>query len=321
MNDSTESSKWLVLFHQLPPKPDYLRVKIRRRLQGIGALALKNSVYVLPYQPEALEDFQWVRQEIVRAGGDATLCASEFVEGVDDAEITAAFAKARDEEYKQVLKAARLLGRTPADHDVARLRRQFQQVASRDYLGAPGRAKAEQTLAALEARVSQRPSLARDARRQPGAQPGPTEVAMSRPTGCMWVTRQNIFVDRMASAWLIARFIDVDARFKFVANEGYRPQPGELRFDMFEGEFTHEGERCTFETLLTHFALDDPALSAIAEIVHDIDCKDDRFGREETAGIRRVLQGIREGQSSDDARLAAGRVIFDGLYATLRRVD
>jgi hypothetical protein len=125
----------------------------------------------------------------------------------------------------------------------------------------------------------------------------------------------------MASAWLIARFIDVEARFKFVAPEGYRPQPGELRFDMFDGEFTHEGERCTFETLKTHFALEDPGLSAIAEIVHDIDCKDDRFGRDETAGIRRLLQGIREGHASDEARLAAARVVFDGLYATLRHVD
>jgi hypothetical protein len=310
-------ARWLVLFHQLPPKPDYLRVKIRRRLQDIGALPLKNSVYVLPNQPEALEDFQWVRQEIIRAGGEATLCASEFVEGVNDAEIIKTFARASDGEYREVLKTARSLGRVPAEHDVARLRRSFNEALSRDHVGAPSRARAEHTLSTLEARVSRR--RARDTRRPPGAQPGQSEVSMPRPAGATWVTRQNIFVDRMASAWLIGRFIDERARFKFVTDERYHPAPDELRFDMFEGEFTHEGEHCTFETLLARFMLDDPALSTIGEIVHDIDCKDDKFGRDETAGIRHVLQGIRASLPTDDARLDAARVVFDGLYATFRR--
>jgi hypothetical protein len=127
-----------------------------------------------------------------------------------------------------------------------------------------------------------------------------------------------VFVDRIASAWLIRRFIDTDARFKFVAATGYRAKRGELRFDMFEGEFTHHGDRCTFETLLHRFALDDPALTWIAEVVHDLDFKDAKYGHEEAHGIATVIQGLCAANARDEARLAAGAPIFDGLYARMR---
>jgi hypothetical protein len=127
----------------------------------------------------------------------------------------------------------------------------------------------------------------------------------------------GVHVDRISSAWLIRRFIDPDARFRFVAPKGYRPEPGELRFDMFEGEFTHDGDRCTFETLCRHFALRDRGLSAIAEMVHDIDCKDDKFGREETAGFRLVVDGIVRAHDADETRLERGAAVLDDLYAQL----
>jgi hypothetical protein len=129
------------------------------------------------------------------------------------------------------------------------------------------------------------------------------------------VTRADIHVDRLASAWLIRRFIDPAAHFKFVPARGYKPEPGELRFDMFEGEYTHEGERCTFETLLARFALADLALAAIGEIVHDIDCKDERFGRPEAAGVATVLQGIVALHPLDSARLERAIALWDDLYA------
>lgn len=295
-----------MLFHQLPPKPDYLRVKVRRRLQRIGAVALKNAVYVLPFVPDALEDFHWLRREIVDAGGEATFCAGEFLEGVDDAEIEGQFRGQREREYHQVLEAVRSLDH-PGERDAARLRRQLRQVVARDYFDSPGRLTAEQAVAALEAR------LARNA-----GEPATKEATMERPIGAVWVTRQGVHVDRIASAWLIARFIDPGAVFKFVPAKGYLPEPGEFRFDMFEGGFSHQGDRCTFETLVAHFGLSDPALEAIAEIVHDIDCKDEKFLRPETEGIRTVLDGISLGQTDDDARLLAGRTIFDGLYRHLR---
>jgi hypothetical protein len=143
-------------------------------------------------------------------------------------------------------------------------------------------------------------------------------VAATPPVGAVnqriWVTREHVQVDRIASAWLIKRFIDRDARFKFVPSSGYRPEPGELRFDMFEGEFTHQGDRCTFEVLLAHTGLVDAALAAIGEIVHDIDLKDDAYGRAETAGVRSLISGIAAPGTGDEQRLARGAVLLDGLY-------
>src|SRR6185312_6642 len=134
--------------------------------------------------------------------------------------------------------------------------------------------------------------------------PGPLQ-------GRVWVTREGVQVDRIASAWLIRRFIDAEARFRFVPGTGYKPQPGELRFDMFEGEFTHRGDRCTFEVLRGHAGLGDPALGAIAEIIHDIDLKDGKYGREETAGVRSLIAGITAASSNDEQRLERGMALLD----------
>jgi hypothetical protein len=137
--------------------------------------------------------------------------------------------------------------------------------------------------------------------------------------GTTWVTRAGVFVDRIASGWLIRRFIDPQARFKFVAAQGYQPEPGELRFDMYDAEFTHEGERCTFETLLQRFALDEPALAAIAEIVHDLDLKTDRYSRPETSGVAALIGGIAALHADDETRLQRGAEIFESLYAAFSR--
>jgi hypothetical protein len=137
--------------------------------------------------------------------------------------------------------------------------------------------------------------------------------------GRVWVTRKGIHVDRIASAWLIRRFIDPDARFKFVPARGYRPATHELRFDMFEADFTHEGDRCTFEVLVQRFGLKDLALGPIAEIVHDIDLKDDKFARADTEGVARVIAGLALAHREDDERLEHGSSLFEHLYHYFRR--
>ena len=134
-----------------------------------------------------------------------------------------------------------------------------------------------------------------------------------------WVTREGVYVDRIASAWLIRRFIDPEATFKFVSGKGYRPKQDELRFDMFEAEFTHEGDRCTFEVLLDQCRLKDAALRAIAEIIHDIDLKDGKFGRTEVAGIRTLMEGIGAATSDDTQRIARGSEVFNDLYEYFRK--
>jgi len=250
MTDTVVSrAKWLLLIHQVPPKPDYLRVKFRRRLQRLGAVPLKRTVYALPTGDQSREDFEWLARDIIAAGGEATVCEAAFFDAQTD---------------------QRLL----------------------------------------------------EAIRASGAQPGSTMVpapSSEKPNGRVWVTRAAIYVDRIACAWLIRRFIDPAAQFRFVVPTDYQHQPGELRFDMYDGEFTHEGDLCTFETLCRHYALTDPALSAIGEIVHDIDCKDDKFLRLETPGVHAVLDGIVAANTADVDRLARGAALFDDLYTQLRK--
>jgi hypothetical protein len=186
-------------------------------------------------------------------------------------------------------------------------RRGFRaQVAAIDFFEPSGRVAAEGLVGEVEARSVENNMTGR----QPQAQSRPREELKGRT----WVTRKDVHVDRIACGWLIRRFIDPDAVFRFVAAKGYRPKKGELRFDMFEGEITHEGDRCSFEVLLEGAGIEDPAVRAIAEIVHDIDLKDAKFAREETTGIAGLIAGIAAANSGDEERLAQGAPVFDSLY-------
>ena len=323
MNDSTEG-RWLLLIHQLPPKPDYFRVKIWRRLQRLGAVAIKNSVYVLPKNDQTQEDFQWTLREIVEGGGDASLCEARFVDGLSDDQVEALFQAARAAEYDQIVDEARRLveipvpdgqiegtRRTQSEVDLARLKRRLAEVVAIDFFGAPGREAAEGLVSGVEARM-------RDKRL--GKEIGNvTATRREDLQGKTWVTRKGIHVDRMASAWFIRRFIDSGAHFKFVPAKGYKPLPDELRFDMFEAEFTHEGDRCSLEVLIERTGLNEPALGPIAEIVHDIDLKDSKFGRQETIGIERLIAGIAMANKDDETRLARGEAVFEDLYEYFKR--
>ena len=195
---------------------------------------------------------------------------------------------------------------------LTRLKNRLAQVVGIDFFGADRRVPLEGLLAELEERVAE------PASGEPPEAASSDADALQNMRGRTWVTRQGVYVDRIASAWLIRRFIDPEARFKFVPAKGYTPAPGELRFDMFEAEFTHQGDRCTFEVLLEQAGLDDPALRAIAEIVHDIDLKDAKFGRDEAAGIASLIAGIARAHPHDEERLAQGVAVFENLYASFR---
>jgi len=311
---ASPGGRWLLLIHQLPPKPDYFRVKIWRRLQRIGAVAIKNSVYVLPHTEQASEDFQWLRREIVAGGGEASVCQAAFVDGLSDGQIEALFRAQRDAEYGELARAAAEVARESGNGDerdssgeLARLERRLAEIAALDHFGAPGRRAAEAAL-----------TRARD-RGKPARRSRASAARRARPVhGRTWVTRSGVHVDRIASAWLIRRFIDPKARFRFVASHDARTAPGELRFDMFEAEYTHEGDRCTFETLVARFGLTDAGLAVIGELVHDIDCKDGKFGRSETAGLERMIAGVVRRHTGDDARVERGAAVLDDLYEAFR---
>jgi len=307
--------KWLLLIHQLPAKPAYARVKVWRRLQALGAVTVKGSVYALPANAETREDFAWLAKEIVESGGEAMICEAALVEGLVDHEMQGLFDQARDEDYAHIAQEAREIAARHSEQasdrelaemavQVGRLRRQLDSVVAIDFFGANGRLAAQGLVSGLEAQLQGEGDMT-------SSDPAPARGNLTKRT---WVTRQGVQVDRIASAWLIRRFIDREATFKFVPSSGYKPDPSELRFDMFEGEFTHRGDRCTFEVLVGHAGLDDPALTAIGEIIHDIDLKDDKYGRAETAGVRSLIAGIATPGTSDEQRLARGSVLLDGLY-------
>jgi hypothetical protein len=319
--ESTPRPSWLLLVHQLPPQPAYFRVKIWRRLQALGAVAIKGAVYALPWNDQTQEDFRWLVQEIISGGGEAALCEARFIDGLSNQQVRALFDAARDADYEAIAREANALADEPAvppekraetQRQVARLRRALTQVVGIDFFGANGRQAAEAALAGLEARLIQPET---DGRRE-ASMIGKEELTELH--GRTWVTREGVHIDRIASAWLIRRFIDPEAIFRFVPSKGNPPQPGEVRFDMYDAEFTHEGDRCTFEVLLVRARLDDPALRAIGEIVHDIDLKDARFGREETAGIAGLVGGIVLAHSDDEQRLTRGAAVLDDLYHYLR---
>lgn len=312
-----EPARWLLLIHSIPPRPNYLRVKIGRRLQKLGAVAVKNSVYALPNTDGAREDLEWIAHEIASDGGDATLCEARFIGGQTDAAVEQQFRSARQRDYLEAAKLARRLAdasisprsRPRADAALARLAKRLDEIAAIDYFGAPGRAELERLLRAAE-----------DKLRPPRAAAAKKEVPPLRDLrGRTWVTRKGIHVDRIASAWLIRRFIDPAAKLKFVGPRGYVPSAGELRFDMFDAEFTHEGAMCTFEVLLARLGSHDPALRHIGEVVHDVDLRDGKFGHDETAGFTALITGIGLEHRQDDARLAAGTAILDALYRALQQ--
>jgi len=316
--------RWLLLIHQIPPNPHYLRVKIWRRLQRLGAVAVKNSVYVLPKNEQTQEDFQWVLREVVQAGGDASLCEARFVEGISDDEVEELFRSAREADYQRISKEAQRIATTISAKrkidderkkklalEVERLHKRVAEVAAIDFFSAPARETAEQLIFSLETRLQDRSLAVVKAARE--------KRQASDLQGLTWVTRKGIHVDRMASAWLVRRFIDGQARFKFVPAKGYVPRPKEARFDMYEAEFTHEGDRCTFEVLMDRAGLDDSALGVIAEIVHEIDLKDSKFSRQETLGIDRLIAGIAMAHKEDESRLDRALAVFDDLYEYYKR--
>ncbi|MDQ2920062.1 MAG: chromate resistance protein [Acidobacteriota bacterium] len=321
--------EWILLIHQLPPKPTNLRVRIWRKLQKIGAIAIKNSVYVLPATERTHEDFQWLRQEIESAGGEATVFIAGSVEGATDEEIIAAFRKTRDEEFATLSVefdglTGKIRGQARGKHlstgrlaaheaELDKLHAHLEAVVANDFFNAKTRTTAisayERTLKAI--RLSHTPKTSAPLRRS-----GTLDTAAYQ--GRRWVTRRNLHIDRLASAWLIKQFIDKRPRFYFAAE--VQTVAGAIPFDMFNAEFSHHGDDCTFETILKRFGLTElPGLSDFAEIVHDIDLKDDKFNRLEASGLSAIIDGLSDALRDDRKLLQQTGVIFDGLYGLLSK--
>jgi hypothetical protein len=311
--------RWLLLIHQLPPKPAYLRVKVWRRLQSLGAVAIKNSVYVMPKTEPAVEDLQWVAGEIAKDGGEAAICAAAFIEGVSDAQVETLFHAARDADYRQLADEAKTMLRSTAgrpgkarhaaaaalETEFNRLQKRLAAVAAIDFFDAPGRSTAEAALLQLQSRLEPRTA-------RPNRLGKKTELDAADFKGRTWVSRKGVFVDRIACAWLIRRFIDPEAVLVWL-DKGREAPATAVTFGYDSATFRNSRNRVTYEEMLASFKLEkDPALVKIGNLVHVLEAGGAKLA--EAAGVETLLAGARRRATSDDELLAESEKTFDLLY-------
>jgi hypothetical protein len=289
-----------------------------RRLRSLGAVALKRSAYLLPDTPERYEDFQWLAQEVQRDGGDATLIRVQQIENVSPGEVLRLFHDPRDRDYRQLAARYRrvLQGLDKAKKSIsprvqvelARLSKDHQRTRDIDFFDAPGGAEVRRLEEAIAMRT-RRPEA-------PRPEPRPS-LDLSKLRKRRWVTRPRPHVDRVASAWLIKRFIDPEAVFVFAPPAAFPADA--IPFDAPGVELSHQGEDCTFETLVKRANLRDRRLARLAEVVHEADLRDGKYPHEEARGIDVAVRALLAATADDQQVLAQGMTLFEGLYATTSR--
>jgi hypothetical protein len=308
--------RWLLLAHQLPTRLSNARVKTWRRLQQLGAVPSRNSVYVLPNTEQCREDFEWLRAEIVALGGEATVFTADAISENGTEDVVTVFQTHRTQEYRALQKEIKRLLATVGRPAAARrpqtaravraVRERFEALERIDFFGAVARDDTAAALVKLERKVTGREPT----------RPAPSSA--SRKTqlqGRRWVTRRRPGVDRMASAWLIRRFVDPRAVFAFAD----KPLRSDVPFDMFAGGFGHRGGLCTFEVLCEEFGITAAQVLRIAQIVHDLDLKENKYSAPEAAVIGRLVDGLRAAHADDATLLEQGIAMFDALARSFER--
>jgi hypothetical protein len=285
-------------------------------LRALGAIPLKRSAYLLPDTAERYEDFQWLAQEIERDGGEATLIRVQQIENVSPAEVLRLFHDPRDHDYKQLAaryrKVLQDLERAKTDaaqariqEQVGRLAKDHQRIRDIDFFDAPGGAEVRR----LQEAITMRSRRTESPRREE-----PVTLDLTKLRGRRWVTRPRPHIDRIASAWLIKRFIDPAATFIFAPPDEFPADA--VAFDAPGVELSHHGEDCTFETLIKRARLRDRRLTRLAELVHEADLRDGKFPHEEARGIDLAIRAMLAASPDDQQVLAQGMSLFEGLYAT-----
>jgi hypothetical protein len=310
-----EPSSWLFLLFNLPAKQSSQRVKVWRRLKKFGAVQLKTSTYLLPDQPVHYERFQWLAKEIVDTGGEATLVRVKDIEGMPHAAVIALFNDARARDYDEIAEPlTRLLKdqkprKAPTENftsELDKLRRRFQEIREIDYFQS---SRGEDLQ-----RLFQKAERFEAPRKVPEMRP---RLQTEDYRGKTWITRPRPEIDRVGSAWLIIRFIDAGAKFVFANEPAEFPEA--VPYDMFEVEFSHHGDCCTFETLIERFGIRDKAALQIAQLIHDADVEDDKFHRVEGFGVEQIFKGWAKQGLSDQEILSKGFECFNALYAQFKR--
>ena len=296
---------WLLLTFTLPTKRASKRVEVWRKLQRYGTVPLGNSGYLLPNDRANEERFEWLASAIRKYGGEASVVRVQSIDNISSPQLMARLGEARAKDYRELMREIRQFTAMPQQEQgigrLSRLRSRFQEIVEVDFFGSPLQKRVAELLASADARRA--------------AKPKQEAVKVERKSykNKVWVTRPKPGVDRSASAWLIRRFIDPKARFAF-AHEDQVPDEA-IPYDMFHGDgFGHRGEDCTFETLQKDFRIRDAKVQAIAEIIHDADLHDGKFGRKEGYGVDEILKGWARKGLADDQLLERGMELIEGLY-------
>jgi hypothetical protein len=302
--ERANTSAWLLLVFSLPTKRKSERVEIWRKLKRIGALALGPSGYLLPHNPQTQEQFEWLAATIRGYKGQASVLQVNAIDDLPPEELAKRFNEARSHDYQALIRTLGHMQRRKLaiGPQLERGRRRLQEIAAIDFFACALRKRVEDLLLSLT---------------EGNREPKQTAVRKSEFRGKTWVTRPRPGIDRVSSAWLIRKFIDPEALFVFSANAAATPNA--IPFDMFEGSgFSHRSDDCTFETLCKEFGLQDPKVFVIAQIVHDADLGDEKFGRREGETLDSVLGGWATQAVEDLVLLERGMQLIDGLYRGMR---
>ena len=314
-------SRWLLFVHQLPAQDSNLRVRTWRRLQQLGALAVKQAVYVLPDSPAARESFEWLKTDVVDAGGQATIFSADGVDAWSDDAIVEEFRRTRQQAYAELAAeldealtratVARAKRRRPLTRRMLdAFRQRFANIEQIDFFDSAGRDRVTALLAQCDTHLTPRKSHA-------PKDDSPAGDLRGRYRRRLWVTRPRPGVDRMACAWLIRRFIDTEARFAF-ADDRQALDADAVSFDMYGGTFTHRHDHCTFEVLCLDFALAEAGLDQLAALVHELDLGGGHHDASDAATVGKIIQGLQLAHTDDDELLAHGMVLFDALFQAAR---
>lgn len=317
---------WLLIFYTVPSHPVSNRMKIWRKLARSGAVQLKGAVYILPHNDEHYELCEWLVSEVASMGGDGTFVRVPEVETMTESEIVALFNGQRENEYRDIEKKLEELDRKIStvrkggrgqnvkklSEQLNRDKKEFEDIRRVDFFASRHGEPLQKRIKTMEDEVK---GMSTPPLKELAAVPAPKRNAEYQ--GKTWVTRKKPFVDRMASAWLIRRFIDPGATFRFIEEKELAPPDKQIStFDIRGAEFTHQGDLCTFEVLVKSFGIKDRAVKRIAEVVHDLDVKDEKYNNPETSGVEEILTGIRKTAGEDAEALEKGMALFDMLYAS-----
>lgn len=300
-----DATLWLLLIFSLPAKKSSQRVGIWRKLQKYGTLPLRNSGYVLPNTPSNQERFEWLATAIRAFKGEASVLQVRAIDDLPNETLKEKFRLERKSDYTAFIREAQSLKHSNPGFmkQLMRLKRRLNEIIEIDFFESPLRGKAQEAILRAE-----RPLI-------PVARPGKGRLSKEDYQNRLWLTRPRPGIDRTASGWLIKRFIDPKAVFIF--NYDQTAHPDAIPFDMYQGGFGHEGEDCTFETLVNRFGIRDKKVVVIARAIHDADVEDDKYGRSEGIVINHILKGWASQGVSDEELMRRGMDAIEGFYSSL----